>query len=140
DLHYYDVALRYIALLERKPNLVRRAQSDLFSLKIDCFKALGDTATVTKLSEDFKRLFPEHARSSLGNLEQIGAALEKVVEVYDRAAIQSDKKKAAAQREQGAKLFLDEVEKPLEALIVDLQKKCEPPKPVEGKPRQKSKG
>lgn len=140
ELHYYDTALRYIDSLLKRGNLQPRFEADLFLQKIDCLKNLGKTSEANALATQFKQRFPQHARASLGNLEKIGEALGRVIEVYDQAVLQPDKKKAAALRAEGASLFLAEVEKPLDALIADLRKKAEPPRAAEDKAKKKPRG
>lgn len=123
DVKYYDVAMRWLADLEKSSGITQTDLADIASYRIDILKGQGDEAGSAKLREEFQRRFPNHARSSLKNLEDLEARMKGILDQFNRATVEPDKTKAEALRKSAQETFLEEISKPLDALIVGIETK-----------------
>ncbi|HVR75467.1 MAG TPA: hypothetical protein VMT52_14120, partial [Planctomycetota bacterium] len=136
ELRYYDTALRWLEGLEKGGRLDQATQADIASMRIEVLKGQGRSEEALEAVAEFQRKFPNDPRASVGDLHGIAEAMRKVLELFDRSNVEGDAAKSAALRAEGAKTFEEEVSKPLEALIADLQKRVEESR---AKPSEKEK-
>ncbi len=122
DLRYFDTARRWLQGLKKRRGAKENMLADVDSRMLDILQAEGKRKEYDKAVEAFKKAYPWHPRASLGSLELIGGRLGAIIDALDKAKRETDEKKAAEQRAGAKKRFVDEVEKPFDALIESLGK------------------
>jgi tetratricopeptide (TPR) repeat protein len=133
EVRYYDTALRFLESLEKRGGLDPKDAADISWAKIDLYKAQGRDEEAAKLEAETRKKFPSHPRSTGGDLEKIRPLMPKVVTLFSAAAVQPDAAKAAAFRAQAKKMYEEEISKPLDALIAELQKRLDDAKKSKNK-------
>jgi TolA-binding protein len=122
DLKYFDTAERHLQSL-RKVHTDAESQGDIAYYEVDLLRLQNrQEAYLEKLAEVQKR-FPNHRRSAAGDLPKIGVAMDKALQLFTAAKESSDPEKTASLRAEAKKKFLDEVQKPLDALIASLDQR-----------------
>lgn len=125
ELRYTDTARRWLDSLASQRRLGTEDRAEIAAFAIDILLAEGKQREAEAALAKFKKDFPDHRRSSVGSLDVVGRSMAKVVALFDRAGIQPDPKRAAADRDEAKRIFVEEVEKPMDELVRDLNAKVD---------------
>ena len=135
DLQYFDTARRWLESVRRsaggKPGLIADVEARL----IDILRGEGREDEVKKALVEFKRKYPWHRRASVGSIELIVRRAEEIRQSIEDAALSGTPAELATARIAAKQAFSEEVDKPLDDLIVELRKAAEgrdaPPEKVQ---------
>lgn len=132
DLRYFDTARRWFAEKRQERGVKPEMMAEIDSRLIDILQAEGKGDEALEALAEFKKKWPSHPRAALGSLERLGAAFSAILQDLEKAGTESDKAKSDALQSKASGEFKLKVEKPLAALIVDLNKQAKAAKGKEG--------
>ncbi|MCZ6793371.1 MAG: hypothetical protein O7J95_07140 [Planctomycetota bacterium] len=124
ELRYYDTATRFLGSL-KAGRVSRDCEAEVDARLIEILRAQGRKDEARRAQEEFKRKYPDHSRSALGSLQEIGDALEDdVLPRLEKASIEAEASKRRSLLTDASRFFAARVRKPLGVLIDDLNKRA----------------